>query len=77
MFPQPVPVPRVKCGHCRTHWVRVDRLVQGRYGQACAEELGLIPPTSRIRSAAHAGPDLLDHLKTQLEEEDHCDGHDR
>lgn len=73
MFPPPVPVRRVLCGHCRTRWVRVDRLVAGRYGETCAAELGLIRAPLRLRVREQSGPTLFD----PADEEELCDGWDR
>lgn len=71
MFPQPALVRRQRCARCRQP-TRVDRLVAGRYGRDCAEQLGLIGSAPDI---GQAGPDLLDLL--QDEPEDCCDGFDR
>ncbi len=56
-----------RCGHP----TRVDRMIQG-YGRNCAALLGLVGGTVDVE---HAGPDLLDLI--EVEPEDECDGWDR
>lgn len=73
VFPCPVAVPTIPCRACRTP-TRVDRAVQG-YGRDCAEKRGLITVTTRLRASVQDGPDLLDILAE--EPEDECDGWDR
>jgi hypothetical protein len=73
VFPHPTPIRRVLCGKCETHYVRVDRLVAGRYGEDCARRLGLLGSTTDV---GQDGPTLLD-LLPDPEPEDHCDGDDR
>jgi hypothetical protein len=74
VFPRPVAVLRQPCARCGVA-TRVDRLVAGRYGSECAEKLGLTPAMIRLRSTVQDGPDLLDVLAA--EPEDECDGWDR
>jgi hypothetical protein len=71
MFPHPAPIATKPCARCR-HPTRVDRLVAGRYGSDCAMKLGL---TGRTTDVGQDGPDLLDLLDE--EPEDECDGWDR
>ncbi|MGX6607428.1 hypothetical protein ACWKSP_35680 [Micromonosporaceae bacterium Da 78-11] len=68
----PRPVPMRKCPRCG-HPTRADRMVKG-FGRDCAAQLGLI---GRSVDTGHAGPDLLDLLRLQRDEEDTCDGWDR
>lgn len=73
MFPHPTSVRRVLCEGCRTHYVRVDRLIAGRFGEDCARKRGLLGTTTDV---GQDGPTLLD-LLPEPEPEDHCDGYDR
>lgn len=68
MFPRPVTPATRRCDRCHQR-VRVDRLVAGRFGEDCAQKLGL---TGSTIDTGQTGPDLFDSL-----EEDYCDGYDR
>ncbi|MFI7599138.1 hypothetical protein [Actinoplanes sp. NPDC049681] len=70
MTPGPVPAAMRRCPRCG-HLTRADRMIKG-YGRDCAAQLGLI---GRTVDTGHAGPDLLDLLGA--EPEDECDGGDR
>jgi hypothetical protein len=61
-----------RCPRCG-HLTRADRMVKG-FGRDCAAQLGLI---GRTVDVGHDGPDLLDLLRLQRDEEDSCDGWDR
>ncbi|MFF5077108.1 hypothetical protein ACFY36_08655 [Actinoplanes sp. NPDC000266] len=71
MVPPDAPVMR-RCPRCG-HLTRADRMVKG-FGRDCATQLGL---TGRSVDTGHEGPDLLDILREQQDEEDACDGWDR
>jgi hypothetical protein len=73
VFPRPVAVLRQPCARCGVA-TRVDRLIQG-FGSDCAAKLGLTVAITRLRSTVQDGPDLLDVLAA--EPEDECDGWDR
>jgi hypothetical protein len=73
VFPQPVAILRRPCARCGVA-TRVDRLIHG-FGSDCAAKLGLTVTMIRLRSTVQDGPDLLDVLAA--EPEDECDGWDR
>ena len=56
--------------------MRVTNLVAGRFGDHCAQELGLTVSKPRLHAGTQTGPSLLD-LLPQEDPEDHCDGFDR
>lgn len=66
----PVPAAMRRCPRCG-HLTRADRMIKG-YGRDCAAQLGLI---GRTVDTGHSGPDLLDLLGEDPEDE--CDGGDR
>jgi hypothetical protein len=65
------PVALRRCPRCG-HPARADRMVKG-FGRDCAAQLGL---TGRSVDTGHEGPDLLDLLGSD-EDQDACDGWDR
>jgi hypothetical protein len=69
---EPRPVEMRRCPRCG-HLTRADRMVKG-FGRDCATQLGLVGRTADV---GHDGPDLLDLLRLQRDEEDSCDGGDR
>jgi hypothetical protein len=69
VFPSPSPYEMRRCARCG-HQVRADRMVAGRYGSDCAEQLGLL---SNAPDVGQDGPDLFDAYA----EDDACDGWDR
>ncbi len=57
-----LPVPELpRCARCG-HRVPTGKLVDGRYGEDCAEKLGLTVATPRVRADPQTGPDLFTSL---------------
>lgn len=79
MFPAPLARPQVPCRNCDTPVFRRNAYWRGGfpYGEDCATRLGITTGKTRLPAWRQTGPDLIDHLRDQLEEEDHCDGWDR
>lgn len=61
LWPDPPALP-ARCQRCH-HPVARSRLVAGRYGSGCAEQLGLTTTTPRVRTDPQTGTDLLDLIE--------------